>query len=132
VSLLYFISAITTLDFKAPVSNALPIPFFPELVSAALGLTLMTWGVAALWWLVFNCERLSLHQIALPWWIGLVGGTAIAIYWLAKQSASNGQNDEFVFVPPLIFVISFEAILLVRMTSNPARGPLQSSTSAES
>jgi hypothetical protein len=29
----------------------------------------------------------------------------MAVYWLIKLSASNGKNDEFVFVPPLIFVI---------------------------
>jgi len=55
------------------VSNSLPIPFVPDLVSYALGLVLMTWGMVALWWLVFKHERLSLRQIALPWWIGLIG-----------------------------------------------------------
>jgi hypothetical protein len=74
------------------MSNALPIPFVPELLSAALGLVFMTWGMAALWWLVFKHERLSVRQIALPWWIGLIGGTSIAVYWLARLSASNGER----------------------------------------
>ena len=108
LSLWYLIGAISTLDYKDYVSNSLPIPFVPELVSAPLGLVLMTWGMVALWWLVFNHERLSLRKIALPWWIGLIGGTSIAVYWLIKLSASNGENDEFVFVPPLISVIVIE------------------------
>jgi hypothetical protein len=29
----------------------------------------------------------------------------MAVYWLIKLSASNGKNDEFVLVPPLLFVI---------------------------
>ena len=132
LSLWYAIGAISVLDYKAHVSNALPIPFVPELLSAALGLVFVTWGMAALWWLVFKHERLSLRQIALPWWIGLIGGTSIAVYWLARLSASNGENDEFVFVPPLIFVIGFEVILLVCMSFNSARATLRSSTSASS
>jgi len=129
LSLWYLIGAISTLDYKDYVSNSLPIPFVPELVSAPLGLVFMTWGMVALWWLVFNHERLSLRQIALPWWIGLIGGTSIAVYWLIKLSASNGENDEFVFVPPLISVIVLEAILLIRMCLNSARTPLRPSTS---
>jgi NhaP-type Na+/H+ or K+/H+ antiporter len=131
-SLWYVIGAISALDYKERVSNALPIPFVPELLSAALGLVFMTSGMAALWWLVLKHERWSLRQIALPWWIGLIGGTSIAVYWLARLSASNGENDEFVFVPPLIFVIGFEVILLVRMSFNAARTPLRSSTSDSS
>jgi hypothetical protein len=64
LSLWYLIGAISTLGYKDYVSNSLPIPFVPELVSAPLGLVLMTWGMVALWWLVFNHERLSLRQIA--------------------------------------------------------------------
>ena len=126
LSLWYLIGAILTLDFRDNVSNSLPIPFVPQIVSAPLGLILMTWGLVALWWLVFKHERLSLQQIALPWWIGLIGGTSIAVYWLIKFSASNGENDEFVLVPPLIFVIALEVILLIRMCFNSARTPLQS------
>ena len=66
LSLWYLISAISTLDYRDHVSNSLPIPFVPELVSAPLGLVLMTWVMVTLWWLVFNHERLSLRQIALP------------------------------------------------------------------
>jgi NhaP-type Na+/H+ or K+/H+ antiporter len=120
LSFWYAIGAISVLDYKAHVLNALPIPFVLEFLSAALGLVLMTWGMIALWWLVFKHERSSLRQIALPWWIGLIGGTSIAVYWLARLSASNGRNDEFVFVPPLLFVIVFKAILLVRMSFNSA------------
>ena len=50
----------------------------PELLATALGVILMTWGMVALWWLVFQHERLSIRCIALPWWIGLIGGTSIA------------------------------------------------------
>ena len=132
LSLWYAIGAISVLDYKAHVSNALPIPFVPELLSAALGLVFMTWGMISLWWLVFKHERLSLRQIPLPWWIGLIGGTSIAVYWLARLSASNGENDEFVFVPPLIFVTGFEVILLVRMSFNSARTPSPPSTSDSS
>ena len=129
LSLWYLICAIETLDYRDHVSNSLPIPFVPELVSGPLGLVLMTWGMVALWWLVLNHERLSLLQIALPWWIGLIGGTSIAVYWLIKLSASNGENDEFVFVPPLISVIVLEVILVIRMCFNSARIPLRPSTS---
>lgn len=132
LSLWYAICAITVLDYRGHVSNALPVPFVPELLSAALGLVFMTWGMSALWWLVFNHERLSLRQIAFPWWIGLIGGTSIAVYWLARLSASNGENDEFVFVPPLIFVIGFEVMLLVRMSFNSTRTPLPPSASDSS
>jgi hypothetical protein len=48
---------------------------------------------------------------------------------LIKLSASNGENDEFVFVPPLIFVIVVEVILLIRMSFNSARTPLRSTDS---
>jgi hypothetical protein len=129
LSLWYLIGAISTVDYRDHVSNSLPLPFVPELVSAPVGLVLMTWGMVALWWLVLNHERLSLRQIGLPWWIGLIGGTSIAVYWLIRLSASNGENDEFVFVPPLIFVIALEVILLVRMCFNSARTPLRPSTS---
>lgn len=129
LSLWYLIGAISTLDYRDHVSNSLPLPFVPELVSAPLGLVLMTWGMVALWWLVFNHERLSLRQIALSWWIGLIGGTSIAVYWLIKLSASNGENDEFVFAPPLVSVIVLEAILLIRMCFNSDRTPLRPSTS---
>jgi hypothetical protein len=125
----YAICAVTMLEYTPHVSNPLPIPFVPDLVSYALGLVLMTWGMVALWWLVFKHERLSLRQIALPWWIGLIGGTSIAVYWLIKLTASNGENDEFVFVPPLIFVIVVEVILLIRMSFNSARTPLRSTNS---
>jgi len=74
LSLWHAICAITMLECTPHVSNALPIPFVPDIVSYALGLVLMTWGMTALWWLVFKHERLSLRQIALPWWIGLIGG----------------------------------------------------------
>jgi hypothetical protein len=60
LSLWYLIGAISTLDYKDYVSNSLPIPFVPEIVSAPLGLVFMTWGMVALWWLVFNHERLSI------------------------------------------------------------------------
>jgi apolipoprotein N-acyltransferase len=117
------------LEYTPHVSNPLPIPFVPDLVSYALGLVLMTWGMVALWWLVFKHERLSLRQIALPGWIGLIGGTSMAVYWLIKLSTSNGENDEFVFVPPLILVIVVEVILLIRMSFNSARNPLRSTNS---
>jgi hypothetical protein len=42
LSLWYAIGAISVFDYKAHVSNALPIPFVPELLSAVLGLVLMT------------------------------------------------------------------------------------------
>jgi hypothetical protein len=74
LSLWYAICAVTMWEYTPHTSNPLPIPFVPDLVSYALGLVLMTWGMAALWWLVFKHERLSLRQIALPWWIGLIGG----------------------------------------------------------
>jgi len=43
---------------------------------------------------------------------------------LIKLSASNGENDEFVFASPLIFVIVVEVILLIRMSFNSARTPV--------
>ena len=129
LSLWYAFCAVTMLEYTPHVSNPLPIPFVPDLLSYALGLVLMTWRMVALWWLVFKHERLSLRQIALPWWIGLIGGTSIAVYWLINLSASNGENDEFVFVPPLIFVIVVEVILLIRMSFNSAPTPLRSTNS---
>ena len=101
--------------------NALPLPFLPDLVGAVVGLLLMTWGMVALWWLVFHHERRSIREITATWWVGLTGGTAIAVYWLCKSSASNGQNDEYVIVPPLVFLLSFEVLLLVRMSLNRPR-----------
>ena len=89
LSVWYLICAISTLDYKGHVSNALPIPFVPELLAAALGLVFMTWGMVALWWLVFNHERVSFREIGHPWRIGLIGGTSIAVYWLIKLSASS-------------------------------------------
>jgi|SRR6267143_346725 len=135
LSLWYAICVVTMLEYTPHVSNPLPIPFVPDLLSYALGLVLMTWGMVALWWLVFKHERLSLRQKAPPWWIGLIGGTSIAVYWLIKLSASNGEcvssscNDEFIFVPPLIFVIVVEVILLIRMSFNSAQTPLRSTNS---
>ena len=130
LSLWYAICVVAMLEYTPHVSNPLPIPFVPDLLSYVLGLVLMTWGMVALWWLVFNHERLSLRQISLHWWIGLIGGTSIAAYWLAKCSASNGQNDEYVEIPPLIFVIVLVLILLIRMCFNLAqRAPLRSSAS---
>jgi hypothetical protein len=126
ISLWYFIAACAIVfggDYK--YSNALPIPFVPEVLSAALGLVLMTWGMVALWWLVFQHERLSIRQIALPWRVGLFGGTSIAVYWLIKWSASNGENDQFVFIPSLVFGIVLEVMLLARMCFNSARTPLE-------
>jgi len=61
--------------------------------------------------------------------VQIIGGTSIAVYWLIKLSASNGENDEFVFVPPLIFVIVVEVIPLIRMSFNSARTPLRSTNS---
>src|SRR5215469_5837765 len=86
LSVWYLIVAVSTLDYKPHISNALPIPYVPELRSAALGLVFMTWGMVALWWLVFNHERVPLRRIAVPWWIGLIGGTSIAVYWLVTLS----------------------------------------------
>jgi len=37
------------LEYTPHVSNPLPIPFVPGLLSYALGLVLMTWGMVALW-----------------------------------------------------------------------------------
>lgn len=123
LSLWFFVSVFATVvnaDYKYP-PNALPIPFIPELLATALGVIFMTWGMVALWWLVFQHERLSVRCIPLPWWIGLIGGTSIAAYWLVKFNASDGQNDEFVFIPPSVFVIVLEALLLIRMSFNPTR-----------
>ena len=130
LSLWFLVSVFATVvnaDYKYP-PNALPIPFVPELLATALGFILMTWGMVALWWLVVQHERLSIRQIALPLRIGLIGGTSIAVYWLVKFSASNGQNDEFVFIPPLIFVIVLELLLLIRMFFNPSRRSEKSPT----
>jgi len=138
--LLFFISlwygwavcmAVAGWDYKYP-PNTLPIPFVPAFLSAALGLALMTWGMVALWWLVFHHERSSLRQITFPWWIGLAGGTSIAVYWLIKSSASTGKNDEFVLIPPLVIVLVLEAMLLIRMCFNPAPTALRSSPSETS
>ena len=70
LSLWYAICVVAMLEYTPHVSNPLPIPFVPDLLSYVLGLVLMTWGMVALWWLVFNHERLSLRQISLHWWIG--------------------------------------------------------------
>src|ERR1700740_114242 len=74
LSLWYAICAVIMLEYTPHVSNPLPISFVPDPVSYALGLVLMTWGMVALWWLVFKHERLSLRPIALPWRIGLTRG----------------------------------------------------------
>lgn len=66
-------------DPKYP-PNALPLPFLPDSVGAALGLLLMTWGMVALWWLVVQNERVSIREIAIPWWVGLIAGTLITVY----------------------------------------------------
>jgi hypothetical protein len=102
-----------------------PFPFVPLILSAWLQLFLMTSGMVTLWWLVFQCERLPLQQIARRWWIGLIGGTSIAVYWLVKLAATNGENDEYSFVDPIVFVLAFEGLLLIRMYFNPALTPLQ-------
>jgi len=78
----------------------------------------MTWGIVALWWLVFRHERLSIRRIAAIWLVGLTGGTAIAVYWLCKFSVSGGQNDEYVVIPALMFVMVFEVLLLIRISLN--------------
>ena len=112
-------------DPKYP-PNALPLPFLPDLVGAAVGLLLMTWGMFALWWLVFHYERLSIRGIAATWWgwVGLTGGTSMAVYWLWKFSVSDGQNDEHVVIPALVFVLMFEVLLLIRISLNdPGRNP---------
>lgn len=129
ISLWYFWAvgiAVASWDNKYP-PNTLPIPFVPPFLSAALGLILMTWGMVALWWLVFHHERLSLRQISFPWWVRLVGGTSIAVYWLIQFSASAGKNDEFVLIPPLVIALVLEAMLLIRMCFNPASTALGSS-----
>jgi hypothetical protein len=79
--------------------------------------------MVALWWLVFQHERRSIREIAIPWWGGLVAGTTITVYWLRTFSASDGQNDEYVFIPALVFLLAFEFLLLVRMSLN---GPWRS------
>jgi len=104
-------------DPKYP-PNALPLPFLPDLLGAVVGLLLMTWGMVALWWLVFQHERRSIREIAATWWVGLTGGTSMAIYWLCRLNASDRQNDEYVGVPPLVFLLALEVLLLVRMSLN--------------
>jgi hypothetical protein len=107
-------------DPKFP-PNALPLPFLPDFLGAVVGLLLMTWGIVALWWLVFHHGRRSIREIAATWWVGLTGGTSMAVYWLCKFSASNGQNDEYVIVSPLVFLLAFEVLLLVRISLNRPR-----------
>ena len=126
-----FLVVVSSWDPKYP-PNALPLPFLPDLVGAVVGLLLMTWGMVALWWLVFHHERRSIREIAVTWWVGLIGGTSIAVYWLCKFSASDGQNDEYVFVPPLVFLLAFEVLLLVRMSFNRQRcaDPAETETTA--
>jgi|ERR1051325_915751 hypothetical protein len=62
-----FFVLVSDWDPKYP-PNSLPLPFLPDSVGAVVGLLLMTWGMVALWWLVFWYERLSVREIALPWW----------------------------------------------------------------
>ena len=42
----------------------------------------------------------------------------MTVYWLCKCSASDGQNDEYVVIPPLGFLLAFEVSLLIRMSLN--------------
>jgi len=112
-----FLLVVGTWDPKYP-PNALPLPFLPDSIGAIVGLLLMTWGIVALWWLVFRHERLSIRRIAAIWLVGLTGGTAIAVYWLCKFSVSGGQNDEYVVIPALMFVMVFEVLLLIRISLN--------------
>jgi len=110
-------------DPKYP-PNALPLPFLPDLIGAVVGLLLMTWGMFALWWLFFHHERLSIRGIATTWWVGLTGGSSMAVYWLCKFSVSDGQNDEYVVIPALVFVLVFEVLLLIRISLNdPGQNP---------
>lgn len=101
-------------DPKYP-PNALPLPFLPDSVGAALGLLLMTWGMVALWWLVVQNERVSIREIAIPWWVGLIAGTLITVYWLYRFGVSDGQNNEYVVLPALVFVLVLEVLLLIRI-----------------
>jgi hypothetical protein len=82
----------------------------------------MTWGMVALWWLVFQHERLSVREIGLPWWGGLIAGTLMTVYWLRRCGASDGRNDEYVLIPPLVFLLAFEVSLLIRMSLNRRNG----------
>ena len=104
-------------DPKYP-PNSLPLPFLPDSVGAVLGLLLMTWGIVALWWLIVQNERVSIREIALPWWVGLIAGTVITVYWLYRASISDGQNDEYVFISALVFLLVFEVLLLIRVSLN--------------
>src|SRR5215831_55438 len=111
--LFVFFVLVSDWDPKYP-PNSLPLPFLPDSVGAVVGLLLMTWGMVALWWLVFRHERLSVREIALPWWGGLITGTLMAVYWLRWCGASDGRNDEHVAIPPLVFLLAFEVSLLIR------------------
>ena len=125
LSLLWLIFAIVFALEDWKQAAPFPFPFVPLILSAWLQLFLMTSGMVSLWWLVFQCERLPLQQIASRWWIGLIGGTSIAVYWLVKFTASHGENDEYAFVGPIVFVLAFEVLLLIRMCFNPALTPPQ-------
>ena len=74
--------------------------------------------MVALWWLVFQHERVSIRKIAVPWWAGFIAGTLITVYWLCKFSVSDGQDDEYVFMPALVFVVVFEILLLIMISFN--------------
>ena len=108
---------VSSWDPKYP-PNSLPLPFLPDSVGAVLGLLLMTWGMVALWWLVVRHERVSIREITFPWWVGLIAGTLITVYWLRRFSVSDGQNDEYIFIPALVFGLVFEVLLLIRTTLN--------------
>lgn len=112
-----FFVIVSSWDPKYP-PNSLPLPFLPESVAAVLGLLLMTWGLVALWWLVIRHERVSIREIAVPWWVGLIAGTLITAYWLYRFIVSDGQDDEYVFIPPLVFLLAFEVSLLIRTSLN--------------
>ena len=121
--LLDFFGIVSSWDPKYP-PNSLPLPFLPDSVGAVLGLLLMTWGLVALWWLVVRHERVSIREIAVPWWVGLSAGTLITLYWLYRFSVSDGHDDEYVFIPPLVFLLVLEVLLLIRMSLNdPGRNP---------
>lgn len=79
---------------------------------------MMTWGMVALWWLVVQHERVSIRKLKLPWWVGLIAGTLITVYWLRRFSLSDGQNDEYVFIPALAFVLVLVVLLLIRISLN--------------
>jgi apolipoprotein N-acyltransferase len=112
-----FFGIVSSWDPKFPPTS-LPLPFLPPAVDAVVGLLLMTWGMVALWWLVFQHERSSVREIALPWWGGLIAGTLMTVYWLRRCGGSDGQNDEYVVIPPLVFLLAFEVSLLIRMSLN--------------